>query len=75
MTTPSPKPSTHRADAVTVGLLAAVAVLWAQPAHAYIDAGTGGLLVQLLLAGIAGAGVLLRMYWQKLKAIFVRRDD
>lgn len=57
-----------------VMVLAGVGVLWARPAHAYIDAGTGGLLVQMLLAGVAGAAVLTRMYWQKLKALIVRRE-
>lgn len=54
--------------------LVAVLCLWARPAHAYIDAGTGGLLVQLLLAGIAGASVILRMYWRKVAEFFGRRE-
>ena len=41
-----------------------------QPAHAYLDPGTGSMLLQGLLAGIAGAVVVLRLYWAKIKAIF-----
>ena len=41
-----------------------------QPAHAYLDPGTGSMLLQGLLAGIAGAAVVLRLYWAKLKALF-----
>ena len=36
-------------------------------AHAYIDPGTGAMILQLLLGGIAGAFVVLKLYWQKLK--------
>jgi hypothetical protein len=36
------------------------------PAHAYLDPGSGSMLMQLILGGVAGAVVLLRMYWRKL---------
>ena len=61
-------------DWVGIVLIGGTGLLWVQPAHAYIDAGTGGLLIQLLLAGIAGAGVLVRMYWLKIKAVLARRE-
>jgi hypothetical protein len=38
-----------------------------QPALAYIDPGTGSVLVQALIAAIAGIAVSSRMYWQKIK--------
>ena len=43
--------------------------LWAvqiAPAYAYMDPGTGSLLLQGLLGGIAGAAVFIRIYWHKL---------
>jgi len=36
------------------------------PAYAYMDPGTGSLLLQGLLGGIAGAAVFIRLYWHKL---------
>jgi hypothetical protein len=39
-------------------------------AHAYLDPGTGSILVQSLLAGIAGAVAVLGLYWQRVKAFF-----
>jgi hypothetical protein len=39
-------------------------------AQAYLDGGTGSMLLQLLLGGIAGAGVILKLYWYKLLALF-----
>jgi len=39
-------------------------------AEAYLDPGSGSLFLQVLLAGFAGAGVLLKLYWHKLTSIF-----
>ena len=39
-------------------------------ANAYLDPGTGSILVQSLLAGIAGAAAVVGLYWQRLKAFF-----
>ena len=43
------------------------------PAYAYLDPGTGSMLVQLLLGGVAGALVIGKLYWQRIKAFFVRQ--
>lgn len=40
-------------------------------AHAYLDPGTGSILVQSLLAGVAGAVAIVSLYWQRVKAFFV----
>ena len=40
----------------------------AQDAFAYIDPGSGSILLQLILGGVAGALVVVKMYWQKFKA-------
>jgi hypothetical protein len=45
-------------------------VLSSQPAHAYLDPGTGSMLLQLLLGGLAGAAVIGRAYWSRLKNLF-----
>lgn len=42
-------------------------------AHAYLDPGTGSILVQSFLAGVAGAVAIVSLYWQRLKAFFVNR--
>lgn len=38
----------------------------ASSAHAYLDAGTGSMLLQLLLGGVAGLAIAGRLYWHKL---------
>lgn len=35
-------------------------------AQAYLDPGSGSMLLQLLLGGVAGAAVILRLYWRRL---------
>ncbi len=41
-------------------------LLSASAAHAYIDPGSGSMLLQLLLGGVAGLVVLAKLYWQRL---------
>jgi hypothetical protein len=39
-------------------------------AFAYIDPGTGALMLQLLLGGIGGAIVVLKVYWGNVRKFF-----
>lgn len=47
------------------------------PAHAYLDPGTGSILLQGLIAAVAGGLVAARLYWSKVKQFFsfARRKD
>lgn len=42
---------------------------------AYYDPGSGSYILQLLVAGILGGLVALRMSWAKIKARFSRKSD
>lgn len=53
-----------------IALAAFAAAAAPGPAWAYLDPGTGGMLLQLLLGGVAGLLVVARLYWQRLKALF-----
>jgi hypothetical protein len=53
-------------------LAAATGALWSNPAQAYLDPTTGSILLQGLLAGIAGLTVVLRLYWSRVKTFFRR---
>jgi hypothetical protein len=55
-------------------LLAALAVYAVSVgnAFAYLDPGTGSIIVQGIIGAIAGGLVVGRMYWQKLKGFFSR---
>jgi hypothetical protein len=63
------RPSVHPGR---TALVAAGLALWAAPAYAYLDPATGSILLQGLLAGIAGVVVVGRLYWTRFKA-FLRR--
>lgn len=56
---------------VIAAWLAVQLVGFSAAAHAYLDPGTGSILVQSLLAGIAGAVAVIGLYWQRVKAFFV----
>jgi hypothetical protein len=34
-------------------------------AHAYLDPGTGSIILQVLLGGVAGLTLACKLYWQK----------
>ena len=38
-------------------------------AHAYLDPGTGSIILQVLLGGVAGLALACKLYWQKLLAM------
>lgn len=40
------------------------------PAYAYLDPGTGSMILQLLLGGTAGVLMVGRLYWAKIKGFF-----
>ncbi|MCP3960081.1 MAG: hypothetical protein GY719_19725 [bacterium] len=57
-----------------VGLgLAILLVAWPGNSHAYLDAGTGSMILQAAVAAVAGAGFFLKLYWGKLRAFLSRR--
>lgn len=59
----------------TLACALAIAVSAATPAAAYIDPGTGSMLLQVIGAGIAGAIFYFREIRIKLKSLFSRRGE
>ena len=39
----------------------------------YLDPGSGSFLIQLLIAGVAGAGLAIAVSWQRIKRFFNRK--
>jgi len=48
-------------------LVLLVSLATPQPAHAYLDPGSGSLILQLILGGLAGLAMILKLYWHKLR--------
>ena len=51
-------------------------LLVTEPAFAYLDPGTGGMLIQIILGGVAGLAVAGKLFWHQLKSFFrFGKDD
>ena len=48
-------------------------VMMCAHAHAYLDSGSGSMLVQLLLGGLVGAGAFIKFYWHKIADLFKKK--
>ncbi len=42
-------------------------------AFAYLDPGSGTIIIQMLAGALIGAGIALKLYWQKLKMRFMKQ--
>lgn len=42
---------------------------------AYIDPGTGGIVLQMLAAGFFGALFAVKLFWRKIKGFFTGKKD
>ena len=51
-------------------LVAVFSMLMFTDAVAYLDPGTGSMLLQVILGGIAAVGVAIKLYWHRLRAAF-----
>jgi hypothetical protein len=51
-------------------LTTVILLLMFSDAVAYLDPGTGSMLLQVILGGIAAVGVAIKLYWHKLRAAF-----
>jgi hypothetical protein len=49
-------------------LLAVFLITCASPAFAYLDPGTGSMLLQVILGGIAALGVAGKLFWHRIRA-------
>ena len=41
----------------------------------YLDPGTGSFIIQILLAGLLGLGVAVKVYWNKIRDFFSRNKS
>jgi hypothetical protein len=45
-------------------------------AYAYLDAGTGSMVMQILLGGLASLAVILKVFWRRiLRAFGIKREE
>jgi hypothetical protein len=62
-----------------IGVVAILVILVSMasisPAYAYLDPGTGSILLQLILGGVAGLLVVVKLYWHRFMSFFRREDN
>lgn len=49
-------------------------LLTSDPAYAYLDPGTGSMVLQAIVAGFLGSLFAVKMYWAKIVAYFRKKD-
>jgi hypothetical protein len=47
-------------------------LLWAERAYAYIDPGTGSMILQAVIGGVGAGLVVIRLWWDNIKATFAQ---
>jgi hypothetical protein len=55
-------------------LVGAALVLLSSPAYAYIDPGTGSMVIQAVAAAILGSLAFIKIFWRRLRAVFRPRN-
>ena len=59
-------------DVPLAALIFLCSCLMSPSAHAYLDPGSGSMMLQLLLAGLAGMALGAKMFWRRILAFFRR---
>jgi len=59
-------------------ILVSITVFWfllasTIPAYAYLDPGSGSMLLQVLLGGVAALAVILKLYWNRFLSLLGRQ--
>ena len=52
-----------------------VVILLPQPAYAYLDPGTGSMVVQILVACFATVAIFFKSIWATIKGLFVKKTN
>ena len=47
-------------------------IIFTNPAHAYIDPGTGSMMVQAVLAAVAAVSVSIGIFWRRIRPFLDR---
>ena len=59
---------------IVVAIVVSTISVWPSESFAYIDPGTGSILIQGIIGAIAAIGVTLKLYWHRIVALFRRES-
>ena len=57
-----------------ISVILMLSFLIARPAYAYIDPGTGSMLLQVIVVGLAMAAAFIKPLWTRITSLFHRRS-
>lgn len=60
----------HHSNSIILCVLGVYSLVFTEPAFAYLDPGSGSMLLQLLFGGVAGIAVILKLYWKSFVSLF-----
>ena len=66
---------TLRISILSTCLMAVALVGTTTPAHAYLDPGTGSMILQVLLGGFAGVALAGKLYWRRFLVMIGARSE
>jgi hypothetical protein len=52
-----------------LSIIPVLLVMLVDPVYAYLDPGSGSMILQLLLAGLAGLVVVVKIFWRRILSI------
>lgn len=55
-----------------LGLLIVILLFSEKSAFAYIDPGTGSMMLQAVLAAVVGSAVAIKVFWERIKSFYLR---
>tara|TARA_Y100000996_G_C22398789_1_gene592269 strand:- start:397 stop:600 length:204 start_codon:yes stop_codon:yes gene_type:complete len=56
-------------------ILSFILFFFSTRAYAYIDPGTGSIIIQAIIGAIAATSLTVKIYWQKIKAFFKKKKE
>ena len=51
-----------------------VLYMFENEALAYLDPGTGSMILQVVIAAFVAVGIYIKLFWHKLKNIFIKKN-
>ena len=56
----------------SVILACLLSMIFTRDAYAYLDPGSGSYILQMIVAGLLGASLAIKIYWRRIRAYFSR---
>ena len=54
---------------MSVAIFMLAAITYPQPAYAYVDPGTGSMIIHIIVGAIAGGLMTVKIYWHNIKQL------